>query len=222
MKDRSEDEKISFIQRTFDMKTEIMLRYYPPTRKTGTSVNKITDLFQYNNNSASTSSTNDDSTGTAANNQIYRRWLYIEENIFYCSYCVCFGDVFFGVDYTKDLLASSGVNGSNFDNRLTQHVKRHEAKSDHKCISKFVEKLCTSQRSEVSINLARALPSQYNPSKRNAVECIIKVIIHLATHCKFLLSCILYYSLKYIIFKRFVCQIKIYIIFSKCIPWSNT
>lgn len=187
IKQRSEDEKMSFIQKTFEMKTEIMQRYHysKPTGKKGNSALTTAQLFNYYNNVVSASSTTSDDD---ASNQHYRRWLYIEGEMIYCSYCVCFGDSkVYGSVCERDPFTSSGTNWktpeTNSRSRLSQLVCRHEEKAYHKCISKYVELLC---RTSKSTNLAAApsfTSSQYDPSLRKAVECIIKSILHLATHC---------------------------------------
>lgn len=104
-----------------------------------------------------------------------REWIYIENNIFYCLYCMLFSKN----SQQKDDLATIGIDYNLSNSRVSQKVKRHDTCACHKYAKKLYESAVHSANSDS--NLA-CLATDYTNPIRNAVRCIFKVILHLASH----------------------------------------
>lgn len=112
----------------------------------------------------------------------YRQWIYVEDNIFFCLYCVCFGNE---INRNKGKLAQPtiGVNYNNVGSRLIYKLHIHENSASHKYSEKLFLRIWNESIHSNSNGVSPmqdALQSQ-NPL-RNAINCICKIIIYLATH----------------------------------------
>jgi hypothetical protein len=157
VKYKNESEKLAYLQTLFEMRSEIMKRFKSRGKK-GKNIN-ITDLCKsiYGDNE--------------------RHWLYIEEENIFCSYCICFANEIDHKDVTDiDIISSTKLSHCGDTTRLKRKLDRHEQNAFHQKICKYVEKELTTTNSIAINNSTKANPL------RNAVSCIIKVIIHLATH----------------------------------------
>lgn len=95
-----------------------------------------------------------------------REWVLLENNYFYCAYCLCFAlkehRFAKGVEYVK-----SG--------RITDSLNKHDEESYHKhAVATFLKLNADSQVGS----------SQSDSSKRTVLRAIIKIIIFIATHGK--------------------------------------
>lgn len=96
-------------------------------------------------------------------NKIKRNWIYIKDNIFFCSVCLCFGT------NNSDILSSSGYDYNQPRSQTFQILRKHEVSSDHKKLMR--------------IHLDRE--SEETSMNRKIVEAILKSLIYLTTHGEF-------------------------------------
>lgn len=99
-------------------------------------------------------------------NHHQREWLLFLDNKFFCIYCVCFSPL------VKNRLVQGVEYGKNC--RIIDKVKSHGSESHHK----------TAQNAYSTIGASNeAGLSAYQSGNRNAIKCIVKIIIYIATHC---------------------------------------
>lgn len=107
------------------------------------------------------------------NNEI-REWILVDNNIFYCLYCICFGQE--NNNTIIDELSKDGINYINTNTRLSQKLKRHEDTKTHI----YSQKMYLKAFSKLSLD---GLPkTDYSNEFRNAIRCAVKATIFLATH----------------------------------------
>lgn len=88
-----------------------------------------------------------------------REWLYIDENTFYCVYCLCFSErkgnrLVDGIEYIKGC-------------RITEILNRHELGLSHTCARNIF-----AEHNGIAFNIDKA----------DALKAIVKIIIYIATH----------------------------------------
>lgn len=98
-------------------------------------------------------------------NQQQREWLLFLDNKFFCIYCVCFSPLndnrpVKGVEYEKNC-------------RIIDRVKSHGNELHHKTAQNVYSTIAASYE---------AGSSTYQSGKRNAIKCIVKILIYIATH----------------------------------------
>lgn len=103
-----------------------------------------------------------------------REWIYFANNIFYCLYCLCFGN-----NNNVDEFSSSGIDYGKTNSRLSQKLQRHGESKGHIYNEKCFLKLCSKDHPASIV-----IKTDYNNEFRNAIRCFIKVIIYLTTHGK--------------------------------------
>lgn len=59
-------------------------------------------------------------------NKTRRKWIFVKNNIFFCSVCVCFGTD------GDDILSSTGYNYNQLKSETCQILKKHEILPSHK------------------------------------------------------------------------------------------
>lgn len=98
-----------------------------------------------------------------------REWVFFLNNKFYCVYCLCFSPLHqnrlvLGVEYVKNC-------------RITDKINIHGNESHHRAAKNTYSEIvaCFEKGGEVC-------PSE----KRNAIKCIVKIIIFVATHGQYL------------------------------------
>lgn len=232
---QSEDKlKIDFIEKSYKNRTEIMKRYMQPTTTTyGRNKFSIREIFRFDERlptaAAATSTTE------------YRRWLYIENNKFFCLYCLLFPDIRTDSKRKRQGQAQDGilldyfVKGMDYTDlriRVCQNINRHEDSVHHKLRNIYVQRLLPTQPPSAGSNATVGVPVIAQPvplppaertgtssnnydddaatvtlttttststtttptateqktyngngnTLRNAFDCIIKIITHVATH----------------------------------------
>lgn len=107
-------------------------------------------------------------------NQI-REWIFVDNNIFYCLYCICFGQE---NNNTIDELSKDGINYNNTNTRLSQKLKRHEDTKSHI----YSHKMYLNAFSKFLLDGLHK--TDYSNEFRNSIRCVVKAIIFLTTHGK--------------------------------------
>lgn len=101
-------------------------------------------------------------------NEEKREWVLFENNHFYCAYCLCFALQPYrfvkGVEYMKG-------------GRTTESLRKHDEESHHKHAMGIYLKLNVDFREETS---------QPKSPKRVVLRAILKIIIFIATHGKWI------------------------------------
>lgn len=100
------------------------------------------------------------------NGKICRDWLYVDDNVFYCIFCRCFAA------HRSDKLSTEGVNYNLTNHCLVAQIGRHEKLNIHAHAVRVYGILSGQDL---------ASPKRPNPT-REAVQCIVKCVIYLATH----------------------------------------
>lgn len=98
-------------------------------------------------------------------NEQQREWLLFLDNKFFCIYCVCFSPLkenrlVLGVEYKKNC-------------RIIDKMKSHASELHHKTAQNAYSTIAASYE---------AGSSAYQSGNRNAIKCIVKIIIYIATH----------------------------------------
>lgn len=70
----------------------------------------------------------------------YRKWIYVENNIFFCLYCVCFSNEI-PRNKSKLALPTVGLNYNNTCSRLVNKIKTHEGSASHKYSEKQFQRI---------------------------------------------------------------------------------
>lgn len=98
------------------------------------------------------------------NGEKRRDYIFIENNKFYCTYCLCFS----AMDTNSFIQGVEYVRGG----RMPEKLQKHEISAHHQSAQRvFVEKSSNSIREQQNV-------------KRSALKSIFKIIIFLATHGK--------------------------------------
>lgn len=152
--DRSDSEKVDFIQRVLSSGEQGQRDTFK--RKAKVSSENTEKLFYLH----------------TEHGKQRREWIFVINNVFYCVYCVCFST------WRSDLLSTTGVDYNNTNSRLSQKLTSHEHMNIHDhAIRTYL--LLSRQQSPTTSNRNIARPPT---STREAVKCIIKVIIFISTH----------------------------------------
>jgi hypothetical protein len=218
-----ERRKIDFIEKAFEKRIDIMKRYTQLTTSRKGRKSTTFNIFRFNEDFAT-------GTATSTTETEHRRWLYIENNKFFCLYCLLFPDIITDSKSKKqgqaqDALLNYFVNGMDFTDpsiRVCQNLNRHESSVHHKLRTIYVKKLLRPNPHSAGANAnvpvvavpvreqtgtpsnnydddasitstvttTPTVPTQHDThdrnangnTLRNAVDCIIKIIIHIATH----------------------------------------
>lgn len=104
-------------------------------------------------------------------NKIKREWIVFINNTFYCAYCVCFSPLnanrlVVGIEYMKNC-------------RISDKLKWHAKESNHIAAK------------DAYLRIAARLEGgviTYNSEMRNALTCIVKIIIYITTHGQYLFT----------------------------------
>lgn len=94
-----------------------------------------------------------------------REWVFFINNRFYCIYCVCFSPLnenrlVKGVEYAKNC-------------RITEKLNSHGKELNHIASKNFYLKTAGNSGKD---------EEKYQSAKRNAIKCIVKIIVFIATH----------------------------------------
>lgn len=98
-------------------------------------------------------------------NKNKREWVSFFNNKFFCVYCLCFSllsenRLVKGVKYEKNC-------------RITDKLKTHENEKHHLLAKNTFANHCANIEKQEEV---------YQSAKRNAIKCIVKIIIFIATH----------------------------------------
>lgn len=107
-----------------------------------------------------------------------REWVLFPNNKFYCVYCLCFSPLHqnrlvLGVEYVNIC-------------RITDKIKNHGLEAHHKAAKNTYSEIvaCFEKGAEACTS-----------GKKNAIRCIVKIIIFVATHGQYLSFFVVLYSL---------------------------
>lgn len=108
------------------------------------------------------------------NKELIRRdWIYSENNKFHCMFCIFFGVVH--LRNHKDNISTSGLDYEKRFNVITQKIRRHEITRYHEVSQKMYTSFSDKTNGLDEMNGVRCV-----------VKTILKIIIFLVTHSKYL------------------------------------
>lgn len=148
---------MNFVQYVVSREKEVVIRDFVSSRDASEKVVNAEKIFY-------------DLGGDAKN---WREWLLLDDNLFYCVYCLCF-DVH---NLSKNISLTKGIDSKQSAFRLKQHLSRHE-KSNLHCICK------NEYIKAISPELVICNYDERTLRNREIVKSIIRCIIFSATHGK--------------------------------------
>lgn len=98
-------------------------------------------------------------------NKTKREWVSFFNNKFFCIYCLCFSTL------DNNRFVQGVVFGKNC--RITNKVQRHEKEKNHELAKRTYAKYAAEIENKGEV---------YQSAQRNAIKCIVKIIIFIATH----------------------------------------